>query len=91
MYEQRGERLLPFGAFLWRLAVHAGVSLAVVSVSLLAGILGYVHYERALYSGMVFLVVVGIALSATSSAESRIPTSTRIPTSSWRGRTGARL
>jgi len=98
MYEHRRERLLPFGAFLWRLAVHAGVSLAVVCVSLLAGMLGYVHYERlswldgflnaamllggmgpvetpqtaggklfagfyALYSGMVFLVVVGIALS----------------------------
>lgn len=98
MYERRRERLLPVGGFLRRLAAHAGVSLAVVIVSLLAGMMGYVHFERlswldaflnaamllggmgpvetprttggklfagfyALYSGMVFLVVVGIALS----------------------------
>ena len=98
MYETRRERLLPFGAFLWRVAGHVGVSAAVVLASLLAGMLGYAHFEHlgwldaflnaamllggmgpvespqtpggklfaglyALYSGMVFLVVAGIALT----------------------------
>jgi hypothetical protein len=98
MYEHRRQRLLPFGRFLRRLGAHVGIALAVVLLSLLAGMAGYVHYEHlgwldaflnaamllggmgpvetprtaggklfagfyALYSGMVFLVVVGIALS----------------------------
>jgi hypothetical protein len=98
MYETRHERLLPFGAFLWRVAGHVGVCAAVVLASLLAGMIGYAHFEHlrwldaflnaamllggmgpvelpqtpggklfaglyALYSGMVFLVVAGIALS----------------------------
>jgi hypothetical protein len=98
MYEHHRERLLPFGAFLWRVAGHVAVATAVVFVSLLVGMVGYVHYEHlswldgflnaamllggmgpvespqtrggklfaglyALYSGMVFLLVAGIAMS----------------------------
>ena len=98
MYEHRRERLLPLEAFLRRLAVHVGVSFAVVLASLLAGMVGYVRLEHltwldgflnaamllggmgpvetpqtaagklfaglyALYSGMVFLVIAGIALA----------------------------
>jgi len=98
--QSRRERLLPFGAFLWRVAGHVGVATVVILASLLVGIAGYVYFERlswldgflnaamllggmgpvespqtktnggkvfagfyALYSGMVFLVVAGIALS----------------------------
>ena|SRR5437762_189780 len=46
MYERRHERLLPFGAFLWRMTGHVAVAIAVVAVSLLAGVLGYVHFEH---------------------------------------------
>ena len=46
MYEHRRERLLPFGAFLWRFVWHIGVSAAVVLLSLLVGMLGYVNYEH---------------------------------------------
>jgi hypothetical protein len=98
MYERRSEGLLPLGAFLWRVAGHVGASVAVVLVSLLAGVVGYVHFEHltwldgflnaamllggmgpvespqtpggklfaglyALYSGIVFLLVAGIALA----------------------------
>lgn len=98
MYERRRDRLLPFGAFLWRVAGHVGASTAVVLVSLLVGVVGYVHFEHltwldgflnaamllggmgpvespqtpggklfaglyALYSGIVFLVVAGLALA----------------------------
>jgi len=98
MYEHRRERLLPLGDFVRRVAGHIVASLAVVVVSLLAGMLGYARFEHlgwldaylnaamllggmgpvespqtpggklfagvyALYSGMVFLVAVGIALS----------------------------
>lgn len=98
VYEHRRERLLPFGAFLWRVAGHAAAALAVVLVSLLVGVAGYVYFEHlswldgflnaamllggmgpvespqtaggklfaglyALYAGMVFLVVVAIALA----------------------------
>lgn len=98
MYERRRERVLPFRAFLWRVVGHVGASIAVVLVSLLAGVIGYVHFEQltwldgflnaamllggmgpvespqtpggklfaglyALYSGIVFLVVAGIALA----------------------------
>jgi hypothetical protein len=98
MYERRRERVLPFRAFMWRVVGHVGASIAVVLVSLLAGVVGYVHFEQltwldgflnaamllggmgpvespqtpggklfaglyALYSGIVFLVVAGIALA----------------------------
>ena len=98
MYERRRERVLPFRAFVWRVVGHVGASIAVVLVSLLAGVVGYVHFEQltwldgflnaamllggmgpvespqtpggklfagfyALYSGIVFLVVAGIALA----------------------------
>jgi hypothetical protein len=95
MYEHRKEPLLSRPAFLKRLALHAGVSLGVVLVSLGLGILGYHFLEGlawidalvnaamilggmgpvdtlhtdagklfasfyALYSGIVFLLAVGI-------------------------------
>ena len=46
MYERRGERVLPFGAFVWRVIRHVGVAVVVVATSLFGGILGYVHFER---------------------------------------------
>ena len=46
MYEHRAERVLPRKAFLWRLARHVGVGLAVVAASLFGGMLGYAHFER---------------------------------------------
>jgi hypothetical protein len=46
MYERRGERILPFGAFLWRVTRHVGVAVLVVAASLFGGIMGYVHFER---------------------------------------------
>ena len=46
MYEHRAERVLPRKAFLWRLARHIGVGLAVVAASLFGGMLGYAHFER---------------------------------------------
>jgi hypothetical protein len=46
MYEHRREQLLPFGAFLLRIAHHVGISLVVVFGSLFIGMLGYVHFER---------------------------------------------
>lgn len=41
MYERRSEPLLPFPAFLGRLATSAGIGLGFVAVSLLIGMLGY--------------------------------------------------
>ena len=46
MYEHSKGRLLPWEAFLWRLAKHAGLALAVVVFSLGAGMAGYVYFER---------------------------------------------
>ena len=46
MYEHRREQLLPFAAFLRRIAHHLGIALAVVLGSLCIGMLGYVHFER---------------------------------------------
>lgn len=41
MYERKTEPLLPFRAFMGRLATSAALGLAIVAVSLLAGMLGY--------------------------------------------------
>jgi hypothetical protein len=46
MYEHAKGQLLPWEAFLWRLAKHAGLALAVVVFSLGAGMAGYVYFER---------------------------------------------
>ena len=46
MYEHSKGRLLPRKAFLWRLAKHAGLALAVVVFSLGAGMAGYVYFEK---------------------------------------------
>jgi len=45
-YERRGEAPLPRRAFVGRVAIHALMSLALVAVSLLLGMLGYVRFER---------------------------------------------
>jgi hypothetical protein len=45
MYEHRTAPLLPFPAFLKRLASHAGVAIGVVLGSLVIGILGYHFLE----------------------------------------------
>ena len=44
-FEHREEPLLPRSKFLWRLFLHAMVSLCFVVVSLFIGIIGYRHYE----------------------------------------------
>lgn len=41
MFERKTEPLLPFRAFMGRLATSAALGLAIVAVSLLAGMLGY--------------------------------------------------
>ncbi|HEY2986385.1 MAG TPA: hypothetical protein VGL11_01590 [Candidatus Binatia bacterium] len=46
MYERRGDRLLPRGAFLRRLGRHATVALALVAGSLAVGIMGYHFLEH---------------------------------------------
>lgn len=98
MYEHRKERLLPFGAFVRRVARHVGFAAALIVGSLFLGVLGYVYLEHlswidgflnaamilggmgpvavlqttagkvfagiyALYSGVVFLVAVGLILA----------------------------
>jgi hypothetical protein len=44
MFEKRGEKLLPLRRFARRLALSFGLTAAIVSVSLLAGVLGYHHF-----------------------------------------------
>ncbi len=46
MYEHRNTRPLPLRKFLARLAVHAAVAAAIVSFSLLLGMVGYRTFER---------------------------------------------
>lgn len=45
MYETRRSPLLPRRRFLRRLGVHAAVGAAIVCVSLLIGIAGYIYFE----------------------------------------------
>lgn len=45
-YESRKTRPLSRQKFLWRLALHAAVSLLIALLSLLAGMAGYMYYER---------------------------------------------
>ena len=45
MFERRHEKLLPYGAFLRRVAKYALISLGLVIVSLLIGMLGYRQSE----------------------------------------------
>jgi len=45
MYESRRHRPLPRVQFLGRLASHLGAALALLAVSLVAGMLGYVAFE----------------------------------------------
>ena len=46
MYEHRRAGLLPFRAFVRRVAVHALVGVAMVLMSLLCGMWGYVRFEQ---------------------------------------------
>lgn len=46
MYEPHHTPPLPVGRFVLRLVAHAGVSLVVIAISLLAGMMGYRHYEH---------------------------------------------
>lgn len=45
-YESRRTQPLSHGAFLWRLTKHAAFTLLLAVVSLLVGMLGYMHYEH---------------------------------------------
>ncbi len=44
-YERRFAPPLPLRAFLWRLSGHFGVATAFVLVSVVAGMVGYHHWE----------------------------------------------
>lgn len=46
MYETRAHPPLPLRLFLRRLALHFGVALAVMALSLAAGMLGYAGFEK---------------------------------------------
>ena len=43
MYERKGEKLLPFPRFIWRVALSFLLVLAIAAVALMIGMLGY-HY-----------------------------------------------
>jgi len=49
MYESRHHRLLPFRAFLGRLARHFFVAVGLVLLSLWVGMWGYMHFESLLW------------------------------------------
>ena len=55
MYESRQQRPLARSRFLRRLAMHAGVVLVLIGVSLFGGMLGYMTFE-----GMVFLAAAAL-------------------------------
>ena len=46
MYEPRHAPLLPGARFALRMAVHAGVALLLIAISLFIGMFGYRHYEQ---------------------------------------------
>jgi hypothetical protein len=46
MYESRSTPPLPRRLFLWRLVLHAAVSLLIALLSLLAGMAGYMYFEH---------------------------------------------
>ena len=46
MYEPHHIPPVPLGRFALRIALHAGLSLVVIALSLFAGMLGYRHYEQ---------------------------------------------
>ena len=46
MYEHRSHQLAPRHRFVLRLFRHLLISTAIIAISLLAGILGYEHYEH---------------------------------------------
>ncbi|MBP6876325.1 MAG: hypothetical protein KBD56_09655 [Candidatus Eisenbacteria bacterium] len=45
MYEHRRQALLPRRAFVWRMARHIAVAILIVVGSLVAGMIGYAHFE----------------------------------------------
>lgn len=46
MFESKKERLLPWGQFVWRVAMHALIAMAIVLVSLGIGIAGYMAFDH---------------------------------------------
>lgn len=46
MFEHRSERVIPVHRFALRLIRHLLISVAIIMVSLVAGIAGYEHFER---------------------------------------------
>jgi len=46
MYESRTQAPLPRMSFVKRLLLHASIALGLLTLSLVAGMLGYAHYER---------------------------------------------
>jgi hypothetical protein len=46
IYEPRHEPPIPLGRFALRMVAHAGVALVLITLSLLAGMAGYRHYEH---------------------------------------------
>jgi len=44
MYEPRHKPPIPVGRFVLRMLAHAGLALALIGISLFAGVIGYEHY-----------------------------------------------
>jgi len=45
-FESKHQRLLSWGAFLWRLFIHFVAASSFIGVSLFAGMIGYHHFEN---------------------------------------------
>jgi hypothetical protein len=72
-YEHRSLPLLGFGAFLRRVALHGGVAIAIVALSLGGGVLGYRYTEGmnwldALLNASMILTGMGPATEMTTAA-----------------------